>query len=84
MIHVNIMDFIWKNYADNPKVAKQLAGWKDDHINPITDRMRSLLEATKNKVILGTFDLAEFQSAENELEKERAKAGQLISTRDPV
>ena len=54
MIHVNIMDFIWKNYADNPKVAKQLAGWKDDHINPITDRMRSLLEATKNKVILGT------------------------------
>jgi hypothetical protein len=84
MMHVNIMDFIWKNYADNPDVAKQLAGWKDHHINPITDRMNYLLEATRNKVIHGKFDAAEFQSAENELEKERAKAAQFISARNPV
>jgi hypothetical protein len=71
MLDVNIMDVIWQNHADDPEVAKELAGWKDDYINPIITRMNHLLEATKNKVVYSTFDLAEFRTAADEL---RAKA----------
>jgi hypothetical protein len=78
MIHVTIMDRIWQNCADDPDRARKLAGWKDDYINPITERMRYLLEASKNKVIHGTFDPAEFAAAAGKLGMERAKAGELI------
>jgi hypothetical protein len=78
MVHVNIMDYVWENYSDEPKRVEELAGWKDDHVNPITDQMINLLEATKNKVIHGTFDLAEFQSAAKKLEEQRLKAVQFI------
>jgi hypothetical protein len=74
MLDVNIMDFIWENYADDAQVARDLAGWKDDYINPITVRMNHLLEATKNKVIHGTFDIAAFQAAAAALDDERVKA----------
>jgi hypothetical protein len=59
MLHVHIMDFIWQNFADDPDAARELAGWKDDHINPITHRMTNLREATMSKVAYGTFNLAE-------------------------
>jgi hypothetical protein len=78
MLHVNIMDYVWENHADEPERVKQLAGWKDNHVNPISDQMINLLEATKNKVIYGTFDLPEFQSAAKKLEEERLKAVQFI------
>ena len=78
MLDVNIMDYIWQNHADELELAKELAGWKDDHVNPITQQMSNLLEATKNKVIYGTFDLADFQTAAKKLEEERVKAVQFI------
>jgi hypothetical protein len=79
MIHVTIMDQIWENYADDPDRMRKLAGWKDDYINPITDRMINLVEASKNKVIHGAFDRTEFATAARKLGEERAKAEQLIS-----
>jgi hypothetical protein len=73
MMDVNIMDLIWQNHADEPEVARGLAGWKDDHVNPIMDRRRRLLEATKNKVICGTFDPVGFQTAAEALQNSREK-----------
>jgi hypothetical protein len=80
MLHVHMMDFIWQNYADDPGAARELAGWKDDYINPITDRMTNLREATMSKVAYGTFDIAEFEAAVDKLQQERVKATELIGT----
>jgi hypothetical protein len=73
MMDVKVMDLIWQNHADEPDVAYELAGWKDEYINPIVNRMNHLLEATKNKVIYGTFNLAEFQTAAKVLQEEWEK-----------
>ena len=78
MSDVNIMDYIWQHHADERELAMELTDLKYDHVNPITQQMSNLLEATKNKVIYGTFDLAEFQTAAKRLEEERLKAVQFI------
>ena len=72
MLDVDIMDYIWENHKDNSEYAKDLAGWKDDNLNPITSRMGQLLEASKNHVVYGTFDLADFTRKSKNLDDERA------------
>jgi hypothetical protein len=50
MLDVSVMDRICKHYADDHEALYQFAGWKDDNLNPITIRMRNLLEATQNSI----------------------------------
>lgn len=78
MLDVNIMDYIWDNHKDNPEYASDLAGWKDDNLDPITSRMNQLLQASKNHVVYGTFDLADFERKSKELDDERAELVRLL------
>jgi hypothetical protein len=78
MLDVNIMDYIWDNHKDNPEYASDLAGWKKDNLDPIASRMNQLLQASKNHVVYGTFDLADFKRKSKELDDERAELVRLL------
>jgi hypothetical protein len=73
MLDVGIMDVIWMNSKGDRQHAEQLAAWKDEHLTPIVSRMDRLLEATKNDVIHGTFDLDSFMHKSRALEAETSR-----------
>jgi hypothetical protein len=73
MLDVGIMDVIWTNSKGDRQHAEQLAAWKDDNLTPILSRMDRLLEATKNDVIRGTFDLDRFMRKSQALEAETSR-----------
>jgi hypothetical protein len=78
MLDVKIMDFIWTNFQDDREHAENLAGWKDDNLNPITSRMNQLLEASKNEIVYGTFDVTAFKQKSKSLDAERAQIADLL------
>jgi len=78
MLDVKIMDFIWTNFQDDREHAENLAGWKDDNLNPIAARMNQLLEASKNEVIYRTFDVDAFKQKSKALDTERAQIAELL------
>jgi hypothetical protein len=71
MLDVNIMDHISEQHGHDFDAAYALAGWKDDYVNPIATRMLHFLEATRNKIALGTFDIREFQAMTHKFEAEK-------------
>jgi hypothetical protein len=72
-LDVGIMDVIWMNSKGDRRHAEQLAARKDDKLTPILSRMDRLLEATKNDVIHGTFDLDRFMRKSQALEAETSR-----------
>ena len=78
MLDVDIMDYIWTNFQDDPEYAQNLAGWKDGNLNPITARMNQLLQSTMNHVAFGSFDVADFKRKSSELDAERGELVKLL------
>jgi hypothetical protein len=72
MLDVNIMDVTYDIFTRDEAFALEIACWKDEHLAPVYARTAQFLEAARNKIAFGTFDIHEFKVQSERLDAERA------------
>jgi len=73
MLEVSILDCIGNLDDKDPETAKAVAQWSDNYVGPTITRMLHLLDATKKRIVLGTFDVVEFEAEAKKFDSERSR-----------
>jgi hypothetical protein len=71
MIDVLVMDYIDQNHMDDPATAYRIAGWQEDRLSKVTQRMYNLLAGMKEQITYDTFDVTRFQHMSDALEQDK-------------
>ncbi|MDU1692255.1 MAG: hypothetical protein E6848_21980, partial [Bradyrhizobium sp.] len=72
MLEIGIMDLAHDVFADDEAHAYEIATFKDERMAPLVQDMFRHLTATKEQIIEGTFDIAEFKRVDASIGHQKA------------
>jgi hypothetical protein len=72
MLEIGIMDLAHDVFSDDEAKAYEIATFKDERVTPLVQDMFRHLTTTKEQIVEGTFDVAEFNRVDNYIGRQRA------------